>query len=234
MISEPALIRFDSREQMAARVADLVALAIAANADGDVECELAVSGGSTPMPMYQTLAAKKLAWSRTRLTLVDERWVAANHPRSNETAIRKAFAAAKALRIDGLYNGAPTPAAGAEAAEMKTDLRQKHFDAVILGMGDDGHTASWFPHAEGLDRALGGPQNVCAIKAKKSAVTGEETDRITLTLAAIRDARLIVLMMTGEEKRATFERALESGPVEDMPVRAILRARADLWACWAP
>lgn len=232
--SRPGLIRFASRDQMAARLADLVALSIAPASGPDAEVGIAVSGGATPMPMYETLASKKLPWSRIRLTLVDERLVPLKHPRSNEAAIRKAFAAAKAARIDGLYNGAATPEEGADAAELKLARTRRPFDAVILGMGDDGHTASWFPRAEGLERALGAARMACAVRAKKTAVTGEETDRITLTLAALRDARLIVLMMAGEEKRATFERALGEGPVEDMPVRAILRARPDLWACWAP
>ncbi len=219
---------------MAERVADLVALACQSAAPRNAGAEIAVSGGSTPMAMYENLAARPLDWNRHRLTLVDERWVPIDHPRSNEAAIREGFAAAEGLRIAGLFNGAATPAAGLANAEKMLDSRQKKFDAVILGMGDDGHTASWFPHAEGLEAALSGDSLVAAIRANKSAVTGAEVERLTLTLRAIRDARIIILMTAGAEKRATFERALQPGPVEDMPVRAILRARPDLWACWAP
>lgn len=234
MGSEPGLISFSSREQMADRVADLVELSILSAPFADVAGEIAVSGGSTPMTMYEMLAKRKLNWKYHRLTLVDERWVPVDHLRSNEAAVRKAFAAAPELRIDGLYDGAPTAAKGLDSAEMLLDRQQKQFDAVVLGMGDDGHTASWFPHAEGLASALSGDNLVAAVRAKKSAVTGDELDRLTLTLRAIRDARIIILMIAGEAKRATFEKALQPGPVEDMPVRAILRARPDLWACWAP
>jgi 6-phosphogluconolactonase len=234
MAPEPNLIRFASRAEMAERVADLVELAILSAPFNDVESELALSGGATPMAMYEALAAKKLNWRRHRITLVDERWAPFDHPRSNEAAIRRAFSAAEGVRIDGLYNGAATPTAGLARAEERVGAHQKRFDAVVLGMGDDGHTASWFPHAEGLEGALSGDNWVAAIKAKKSAVTGEEIDRLTLTMRAIIDARLIILMLAGEDKRATYERVLQPGPVEDMPVRAILRARADLWACWAP
>ena len=219
---------------MADRVADLVERAILGAPCCDVRGEIAVSGGSTPMAMYEALARRGLDWKEHRLTLVDERWVPLDHPRSNEGAICKAFAAARGVRIEGLYKGAATPADGLEDARALLDRRQKQFDVVILGMGDDGHTASWFPHAEGLAAALGEDVAVAAIRARQSDVTGEEVDRLTLGLGAIRRAGLIILMMAGEQKRATFERALEAGPVDDMPVRAILRARPDLWACWAP
>jgi 6-phosphogluconolactonase len=219
---------------MAERVADLVELAILSAPFADVAGEIAVSGGSTPIAMYEALARRELNWRRLHLTLVDERWVPLDHPRSNEAAIRRAFAAAEGVRIDGLYNGAPTPDAGLSAAEALLDRRQKEFDSVILGMGDDGHTASWFPHAEGLGHALEGDMPVAAIRAAKGAAAGDEISRLTLTLSAIRRARLIILMLAGEDKRATFDRAVRPGPVEDMPVRAILRARPDLWVCWAP
>ena len=234
MGSEPGLIAFAKREQMAERVADLVELAMLSGPLGDAQGEVAVSGGSTPIAMYETLAKRNLDWRRHRVTLVDERWVSLGHPRSNETAVRDAFAAAPELRINGLYNGAAMAVEGLPAAEALLDRRQKEFDAVILGMGDDGHAASWFPHADGLSAALGGDALAAAVRAKKSEITGDEVDRLTLTLCALRRARVIVLMLAGERKRATFERALQPGPVEDMPVRAILRARPDLWCCWAP
>lgn len=234
MASRPELITFASREAMAARVADLIESTILSAPFADVQGELAVSGGTTPKALYENLAKRDLPWPQIRLTLMDERWVPVDHPRSNERFIRKAFAAANNVRITGLYDGAATPREGAVDANRILDGYQKPFDTVILGMGDDGHTASWFPHADGLEMALGGSERVCAVRAIKSDVSGEELDRITLTLSAVRDARIILLLLAGEPKRETFARALEPGPVEDMPVRAIMQARPDMWVCWAP
>src|SRR5690606_21759857 len=108
------------------------------------------------------------------------------------------------------------------------------FDVVILGLGPDGHTASWFPHAEGLSRALSEKRHVVAIRTPDTPVAAGFRDRMTLTLQAVADARRILLLMSGADKREAYEKACGAGPVEEMPARAILRARPDIWACWAP
>lgn len=234
MASKPDLIAFASREAMAARVADVLEATLAAGSSHDLPKELAVSSGSTPKLLYETLAGRDLSWSSVHLTLVDERWVGQDHPRSNEAFIRDAFSAADGVDIAGLFNGAPSPEAGVKDLTDKLHRRRRAFDAVVLGMGDDGHTASWFPHADGLEKALTSPDPVCSITATQSTVTGEEIDRMTLTLSAIESARLIILLLAGDTKRAAFEKTLENGPPEDMPVRAIMRARPDMWVCWAP
>jgi 6-phosphogluconolactonase len=101
-------------------------------------------------------------------------------------------------------------------------------------MGPDGHTASWFPYADGLGDALHSEKPLCAVDAQQSNVTGKHVRRMTLTLDAVKSARFIALMIAGEEKRNAYIKALEDGPVEAMPVRAILKARPDLWTVWAP
>lgn len=234
MAFSPELIAFYSRAAMAARIADLVEVQLSRGIASDGAGEIAVSGGSTPNALYENLASRELPWDNVRLTLVDERWVPTDHPRSNEGFVRGAFAQAKGVSVTGLYNGAETAEDGVADFAARLANNGKPFDAVILGMGDDGHTASWFPHAQGLEAALDSDARVCAVTAQQSEITGDEVERMTLTLAAIKDARVIVLLLAGESKRATLEEALQVGPVEDMPVRAILRARRDMWVCWAP
>ncbi|MEL6362557.1 MAG: 6-phosphogluconolactonase [Pseudomonadota bacterium] len=234
MATNPQIVTFADRESMAARVADLVEGAARTGLGEFGQAELALSGGSTPKALYSALAARNLSWDRVRLTLVDERWVPTNHPRSNEAFVREAFSGARDVQVSGLFNGAPSPSDGLTQGIEAMAEPARNFDAVILGMGDDGHTASWFPHADGLDRALEANDKLTAITAEKSAVTGDEVDRISLTLSAIRPAGLVILLITGETKKEVLLRALMPGPIEDLPVRAILAARPDMWICWAP
>lgn len=231
MDPEASLTVFASREAMAAQVADLVEAEMRAGVCERGRGELAVSGGSTPQSLYEALARRALDWRRIRMTLVDERWVPPAHLRSNETFVRNCFRNVPA-EICGMFRNNTSPEQAAR--DLSAELAARDYDAVILGMGEDGHTASWFPHADGLRAALDSTHPACSIVARRSDVTGEETARVTLSLTAIQRARRIILLLAGSAKRAAYERAIEDGPVEDMPVRAILRARPDLWTCWAP
>lgn len=233
-VSEPKLISFTSRDAMAERLADLIGVTLRNAALRDGRGELAVSGGSTPEPLYHALAKRDLPWDTTTLTLVDERWVDDSHPASNEAFVRNAFKDAPVKQIIGMFSDDVSITDGVSRVAVKLEEKNKEFDVVVLGMGSDGHTASWFPHAEGLSEALTSDNMVCDIRAKKSAVTGEHVNRMTLTLSAIKGASLIILLITGDEKRSALQKALEPGPVEEMPVRAILKARPDMWICWAP
>ncbi len=237
MGSEPALIAFSSPEQMAARLSDLIEATIERAVAAQGLATIALSGGSTPAPLYQALAARAVDWPNVTATLVDERFVPPSGKGSNEAFIRSTFLhgyAAKS-RFVGLWNEAPSLDAAAKEAAARIGGLVRPFDVVVLGMGFDGHTASWFPHAEGLASALAADAPLVApVRARKSAVTGDHVERLTLSLRAITDAHLIILTMTGAEKRASFEQFASGGAVEDAPVRAVLRARPDIWASWAP
>lgn len=237
MASEPELIEFPSRPDMAERLADEIAEGLRRALAERGQAAMALSGGSTPAGLYEALAERDLDWPRVTAALVDERWVAPDEEGSNESFIRSTLGRKKAagVRILGMWSDAMSPGDGLAAAEARYGAAPGPFDLVVLGMGPDGHAASWFPHAEGLDRALDvGSPRLAVVKARESAVTGRHLDRMTLTLGAVRDAEFICLLMTGAEKRAVFQRAMQGGPVEDMPARAILRARPDLSVCWAP
>ena len=195
---------------------------------------LVVSGGRTPEALFKRLSQVKLDWSRVTVTLADERWVPEEDGDSNAALVRRTLLqgpAAKAAFLP-LYGGEETPEMGEEACQRALKSLARPFDALLLGMGEDGHTASFFPGAKKLKQALNPkPGKLCqAIRAP-----GAAQPRMTLTLPALMEARRIFLLITGEKKRAVLDEALKRGPVSEMPVRAILHQRdVPLEVLWAP
>jgi 6-phosphogluconolactonase len=199
---------------------------------------IALSGGSSPKPVYEALSRSTLHWPDVQATLVDERWVDPGEAGSNADFIRETLLTGQAtnLPFTPLKTRHATPAEGLLEAEDRLGRLPWPLDVAVLGMGPDGHTASWFPHAEGLAGALAevGPR-LAAVRAKPSAVTGPHLDRMTLTLGALMDARLLLMLINGPEKMATLEQAIASGPVEDLPVRALLHHEgAHVHILWCP
>ncbi|MEM7569499.1 MAG: 6-phosphogluconolactonase [Pseudomonadota bacterium] len=232
----PEVIAFASAAQMAEKMADVMEAQLRAAALENGRAVFAVSGGSTPRALHTALSLRDLEWQKVTTVLVDERWVPVGQPGSNEVFVLETLRQSKAKHVPivGLYKPTPTPQEAVDAVRADIDRTAPRIDVLHLGMGLDGHTASWFPGADGLTEALETNERVCAITAKQSAVTGALTQRMTLTLEAVTSAQHITLMLTGEDKRGVFSKALEDGPIEELPVRAILRARPDMWVCWAP
>jgi 6-phosphogluconolactonase len=195
---------------------------------------LVVSGGKSPTKLFELLRAESLDWSRVCVALADERWVDPTDPGSNEKLVRdvllKGFAAA--ARFIGLKNGAPTPDLGAVSAWETFARVPRPFDAVVLGMGDDGHTASLFPRSPNLPSALN-PAAVAGCVGMWSPVAPHP--RLSLNLSALLDSRRIVVLITGAQKWNTYCAASAEGPVQDMPIRAVLRQRrTPVEVMWAP
>ena len=117
---------------------------------------LVVSGGRSPIKLFESLRTQSLDWSRVCIALADERWVDPSDPDSNEKLIRDVLLKEEAAsaRFIGLKNAAPTPDLGAVSAWETFARVPRPFDAVVLGMGDDGHTASLFPRSPNLASAL--------------------------------------------------------------------------------
>jgi len=196
---------------------------------------LAVSGGSTPKDFFEQLSREKLDWSKVRVTLVDERWVPDSDERSNARLVQSHLLqhAAAAARFIPLYTGDASPEAGLATAAARIEALALPFDAVVLGMGDDGHTASFFPGGDHLAEALD-TQNRARVLPMRAPGAGEP--RITLTLATLLDTRALYLLVRGEQKRDLLADArLGLGAARDYPVRAVLtQSRVPVAVYWCP
>ena len=182
---------------------------------------MVVSGGRTPVTLFNQLASESLAWDKVWVTLADERWVDAHDAASNERLVRAELLQqrAAAAQFVSLKNTAETPAAGADWAWRALSRMARPFDVVLLGMGDDGHTASLFPNNAQLAQALDTSKPPACI-AMQAPVAPQA--RLSLNLNALLDARRIVLHIQGEGKWAVYQAAKQRGATELMPVRAVL------------
>lgn len=222
--------RFESAQACAEQLAADVVKRLQQACDARGGASLVVSGGSTPVPFFHAL---RNLWNRDGLivTLADERFVASDHADSNERLVREHLLNSH-MQFVSLYRDVPWEQAesGAEKAMQKIS---SPFDVVILGMGDDGHTASLFPQhvklAEGLDI---GATNACMAIDESPKPPAR---RITLTAARLLQTQALYLHITGETKAQVLQQALDSGDVTSYPVLAfVAQKQVPVEIFWAP
>lgn len=210
----------------AADLADAVAHAVAARLVDALRTHgrsgLVATGGRSPGPVFDRLQADAAVdWARVIVTLSDERCVAADDPVSNARLVRERLLKGKAAKAH-LLPLWPEPEPAALAALMP-------FDAVMLGMGEDGHIASLIPGDPGLEDGL---TTADLTRFVPAGLGKPPVARITLTLNALLDARAIFLLIAGEAKRGVIERALAG---DDLPVgRLIARSTTPVRIFWTP
>lgn len=221
---------FDSREALDAALAEHIAQRLLQTIAESGHASLAVSGGSTPKNMFHALSQADIPWASVCITLVDERWVAADHLDSNERLVREQLLQnrAGAANFVGLKSPAATAADGLAESTAQFGKIPQPLSCVVLGMGGDGHTASWFPQATNLAELLDPdgrvPLGWC------DPVTAPHP-RITLTLPVVLAAGEIIVHITGNEKREVLAGAAQAG----LPIAAVTgqnRNPVSIW--WAP
>lgn len=234
MTSELQLLRFPDAPATAEALALVVAERLREGLAQRGRASLVIPGGSTPGRVFDRLAQAELDWSRVHVTLNDERWVAPDDPASNEHLVRSRLqiGRAAAARLVGLKTAHASPEDAVGEVERRLAAVARPFDVMLLGMGEDGHTASLFPGSAGLKASLDGDgaevQAVQAPGARGSAA------RITLALPALLDARFTALLISGEAKLATLARAQAGEDALELPIRAILRrARSPVHVYWS-
>ncbi len=191
----------------------------------------ALSGGGTPELTYRKLAAQPYHWAKVTFLVVDERFVPLSDPNSNEAMLRRALApalAAGATLLPMFANGVSLDEA---AARADTLYAEKAIDIAVMGMGNDGHTASWFPQSPQLGSALDLNSRHSVIAVTAPGASGSQ-ERLTLTRSAIARADAIALLITGGAKLALLEdRERASLPV-DVLFDFDLEETTETW--WAP
>lgn len=214
---------FPDRHALYDASADFLATAILDAQRDRGEALIALSGGSTPGPIYRRLGSEtRIDWKRVTVTLADERLTEPGDPDSNEALVRRTL-------LDG-------PASAARLVPLTEDTKLPGaIDALLLGMGNDGHIASLFPTAQELPLALS-PNAPDVIRITPDPLPANAPyPRVSLSLGAILSAHRVLLAITGDDKRTTLETAEQDGPAQELPVRAILHAgHPHLSVFWAP
>lgn len=226
----PTMHTYDSKDALARALAARISAQLAEAAATRGRAVLALSGGSTPKRLMETLSHAEIDWSKVSVTLVDERWVDADNERSNARLLMTHLLRDKAAAAQfvPLYAAAPTPESVLPSINARIDALPLPLDVAVLGMGGDGHTASFFPGGDRLAEALdpNGAHNVLPMRAD-----GAGEPRITLTVPRLIEARALYLHIEGDDKRAVYEQALAGA---DYPITRVMALAHDLETYWAP
>lgn len=207
--------------------ADTLAEALGAAIAADGAAFFAGSGGSTPAPIYRRLATAPLDWARVTTTLIDERYVPESSDLSNARLLKQALLqgpAAAASFVPLFSEQITVDRAGLLAARALRSVGRP-LDAVLLGMGEDGHICSMFPDNPALKQLLApnNPPLVLAVHRSRSTSAPKE-DRLSMNIPWLASAGRVVLAITGAKKREVFEREV-SGDPSVSPIAALVAAR---------
>ncbi len=223
------LLRFDTPEQLTDALAQHISQRLSDAVQARGEAAIALSGGRTPLPLFQRLSQSPLPWSSISVTLADDRWVATDQADSNAGLIQSNLLQneAQQARFISLWQADKTAhEAVGDCAERLASLPAE-LDMVVLGMGNDGHTASLFPCAAELEHALETEEPCAAVTPTSAPHT-----RMTLSAKRLLASRERILHLKGADKLDTLQQALLDDDIRIMPIRLFLRQPLTIY--WSP
>lgn len=224
---------FNSRQQLDQALADNVSQILQSAIALKGKASIAVSGGSTPKGFFTALSNKDIDWKKVTITLADERWVDINSDASNtrlvhENLLQNKAAVAKFFHLKQGKNICEETLVDLNIAANNLLLP---LDVVILGMGEDGHTASLFPCSEQIQSGLDISNPSALMKVEPTTAPHQ---RITFSFAALRQSQNIFLHLCGNSKKDVLDKALSNDDIFEMPIRAFLQDKGiDTQVYWA-
>jgi len=218
-----------SPEQLAQTLAERVAGALDYAVTTHGSASLVVSGGRSPIAFFEALSVRELDWKKVQISLADDRWVEGDDPDSNEGLLRRHLLrhAAAEAELLGLYQPAESLEEAARLAGGTLERLKRPIDVLVLGMGNDGHTASLFPDSPLLVQGLDAEGTQACLPMLAPV---EPRQRISMTYALLASARVQCLSIQGEEKLETLRQAMQVEPAQ-MPIRAFLHAPLEIYWC---
>ena len=220
---------YGSREELAEALASGVAAILAGGTSTNSRALLAVSGGSTPDLLFERLSREPIDWASVTVLPVDERLVHPEHPRANARLIRERLLVNAAQPARFAQMGERDGRIAIERDEASLAVSGSDgIDALVLGMGTDGHTASFFADGDSYD-AVTDPR--CPVPVMPLRTPSQAEARMTLTMPAILSARFLALHIEGEAKREVFESAVEGA---DLPISRVLAEADEIALFWTP
>lgn len=215
------LNEFSSRAELDQQLADKIANILADAIKHKGKASIAVSGGSTPKGLFSLLSQKDIAWDQVTITLADERWVDITSEASNTRLVHENLLVGKAAKAHFFHikQGEELTAEVLSDLIFAADSKCLPFDVLILGMGEDGHTASLFPCSEQIDACF----SMSTASLLKVQPTTAPHTRISFSFKSLIRSENIFLHICGDNKKPVLEKALAGNDAREMPIRSFLQ-----------
>lgn len=222
---------FDSVSQLNAKFVDTIAAILTNGIEKNGRASLVVSGGRTPKAMFNVLSTTNLDWSKVDITLADERWVDEDDGASNTAMVKRELLINNAAAANFYPLKTPQEDANQAVATLNKQLGDMHtpFDVLILGMGEDGHTASLFPCSAQIKDGLNLDNTSDYIAVTPTTAPNQ---RMSLTLKRLLLSENVFLHVTGESKKQVLVEVLKNDNELEMPIRAMIK-HLDVNLFWA-